>query len=153
MNLVNYIKEIPTKPYKPLVLGILFLSLFILSSCNRIQFNNQSSCITILYSKEHQGIIKILENKFAQNNHFKFDKIDREKSKELLLKNPNSIYIGSIDSLIESDDEINKILIAKDSLIFVVNPTAAHICLPGQERISQSFRHLQSSRRKILCHL
>lgn len=122
MNLVNYIKEIPTKPYKALVSGILFLSLFILSSCNRIQFNNQSSCITILYSKEHQGIIKILENKFAQNNHFKFDKIDREKSKELLLKNPNSIYIGSIDSLIESDDEINKILIAKDSLIFVVNP-------------------------------
>lgn len=110
MSLVNYIKKI-----------FLLLTVFIVSSCS--SGSNNKNSITIAYSELDSKLASLLTEKLKHNSKIKFQKIEQIKCIDFLHKSSNSMYLGSIDPLITNDDEISKIIVAKDSLVFVVNPS------------------------------
>lgn len=110
MSLVNYIKKI-----------FLLLIVFIVSSCSNTVDNDNS--ITIAYSELDSKLASLLTQKLKHNSKIKFQKIEQIKCLDFLHKKPNSMYLGSIDPFITNEDEISKIIFAKDGLVFVVNPS------------------------------
>lgn len=103
---------------------ILPTSIFLCSSCSKKKKQSKYKSLNIASAHVESKLTENLEKEFREEYDVKssIQQIEAEKAIPSLINGDVDLFIGTLDIPVEFENDITKVALAKNAIIFVVNP-------------------------------